>query len=206
MAELFYRSKTLFFSGIVLLLGTMGCSNTVSRYESPKYSLVMKDGPLEVRLYEPALAASVVSSDDNSGFRKIFGFISGDNSSNKSISMTVPVRKEDLDESASSKLSFFMPSEFDASNLPKPSDTRVRVESYEGGLYGSVRFSGSSSDRVVERKLAELHEWVESLGYRPSGTWYLDRYDPPWTLPFLRRNEVIVRLDDLASDSNKLKR
>jgi DNA gyrase inhibitor GyrI len=88
-----------------------------------------------------------------------------------------------------------MPSKYTLETLPKPLDRRVRVRQIDKTRFAVVRFSGAPSERAVAQKMEELVAAVEEAGLDTSGRApTYARYDPPWTLPPLRRNEIFVEL------------
>jgi SOUL heme-binding protein len=186
--------------------------------EEPKFEVVTKDGAFEVRQYAPMVVAETFvdgSQDDASsrGFRVIAGYIFGDNKragqSAEKIAMTAPVTIEKQD--ASQKLSmtapvtleqqggrwrvqFVMPSQYKLSDLPKPNNASVTLREVPGRKVAALRFSGFAGEEKVAEKTAELREWLVARGLTAAGSGQLARYDPPWTLAFLRRNEIILEL------------
>jgi hypothetical protein len=60
--------------------------------------------------------------------------------------------------------------------------------------YAVVRFSGWVDDEKMQAKLKELSTWLAVKKLTSKGQPELARYNPPWTLPFLRRNEVMLEI------------
>jgi hypothetical protein len=87
---------------------------------------------------------------------------------------------------------FFMPSARSRASLPDPLDPRVRIVELPGETLAVLRFTGGIGTAAVERRRAELLKVVEASGWRAMGAPVSFFYDPPWTVPFLRRNEVAV--------------
>jgi hypothetical protein len=106
------------------------------------------------------------------------------------ISMTAPVGMEQTGEQW--RVHFVMPSQYRLDTLPNPSNPAVRLREVPAGNYAVVRFSGLVGEKDRAVKTAELMTWLDSKGITPIGQPVLARYNPPWTLPFLRRNEVLV--------------
>ena len=88
---------------------------------------------------------------------------------------------------------FVMPSEFSLADLPRPNNPAVRLREIPATDYAVIRFSGFAGTDRVTAKTAELLAWLEKRDIEPVGNPELARYNPPWTLPFLRRNEVMIR-------------
>ena len=185
------KNTLLFFS----LAFLSGCSALEGGYEQPQYDKLVAEGPAEIRRYAALSAVSSRGGDENSAFRVLFRYISGENAAAEKISMTVPVRRAGK---KGGDLSFFAPSRYSGDTLPKPSDERVSISQFPAGRYAVLRFSGTTSESRVAAKLTELRNWIMAKGLAENepAVWYLDRYDPPWTPWFLRTNEVLVRLTD----------
>ena len=160
------------------------------------------------------------SLDDASGagFRRIADYIFGNNTSrslynsggSEKISMTSPVTMAPkADKAASEKISmtapvtmqqsagqwrmyFVMPSQYSLSTLPTPNNAAVTLRELPESRAAVLRFSGLAGEEKTAKKTAELLAWLKSKNITPIGTPELARYNPPWTLPFLRRNEVMV--------------
>ena len=186
--------------------------------EEPKFDVVTKDGDIELRQYAPMVVAETFvdgSQDDASsrGFRVIAGYIFGDNKragqSAEKIAMTAPVTIER--QEASQKIAmtapvtleqqgnrwrvhFVMPSEYKLADLPRPNNTAVTLREIPGRKVTALRFSGFAGEDKVATKTAELRDWIAARGMTAAGAAQLARYDPPWTLPFMRRNEILTEV------------
>ncbi|KAI3443079.1 DYW_deaminase domain-containing protein [Psidium guajava] len=91
---------------------------------------------------------------------------------------------------------FVLPAKYGkAEEAPRPLDERVVVREEEGGKYGVVRFSGVATEGVAREKAEKLREWLERDGHKVAGEWVLARYNPPWTVPPLRTNEVLIPIE-----------
>lgn len=110
------------------------------------------------------------------------------------IAMTAPVAIEPTGDRW--KVTFMMPSRYSLQTLPRPLDERVVFEEVPGRCVAAVRFSGFTSDARVGEKSRELAGWMREHGLQPRGAATLARYDAPWTLPWHRRNEVLVEIDE----------
>jgi hypothetical protein len=85
-----------------------------------------------------------------------------------------------------------MPKRYSLENLPVPNNTAVTFEKVPSHKVAVLRFSGFVNDRNLKKKTNELQTWITEQKINPQGNFSSARYDPPWTLWFLRRNEVIV--------------
>lgn len=178
--------------------------------EEPKFTLVLKEGAFEVRDYLPTVIAEVRVSGSqdrasSQGFRILAGYIFGGNTRRQSIAMTAPVAQQRTGETIAMTapvtsqgsgsewtVRFTMPSEHTMDTLPTPNDPRVRLRVEPGQRMALIRFSGIADSRQVDRRMLELDREIEARNLRPIGPASLAQYDPPWTLWFMRRNEVMV--------------
>lgn len=179
--------------------------------EQPQYRLIMKDGPLELREYPPRIVAEATVTGDaetarTEGFRKVAAYIFGANRGAKEVAMTAPVVQRGGQEIAMTSpvvqaprggawnVQFVMPARYSLETLPQPTDPDVRLRMEPSARYAVLRFSGSRSGPAVEDRTRALLQEVAARGWRtqaPPVAWF---YDPPWTLPPLRRNEVAVEV------------
>lgn len=191
-----------------LLLGACSAFGIRSGTEEPRHSTVERLGDVEIRRYAPRLAAETVVPGDaynarGEGFRRLAGYIFGGNAGRRRIDMTAPVAQSGAGERIAMTVPvaqeageggwtvrFFLPAAL--TDPPAPNDARVRVVPVPEETMAVLRFSGSATaDAVVERTKA-LRAALSGTAWRPAGepaAWF---YDPPWTLPPLRRNEVAV--------------
>ena len=133
------------------------------------------------------------NSIQGNGFRKLFNYISGNNKDNEEIKMTVPVTQEIKNENMT--MQFYLPSKFNKDIATKPVDSEVKILTIEGGYYAVIEYSGRSSDKnflknkdILEKALKQDNLLVLSPPIRAS-------YNSPFTLPMLKRNEVMYRVD-----------
>lgn len=175
----------------------------------PAFTSVLKEGDLEVRDYPALVAAEVHVTGDrdragNAGFLLLAGYIFGNNTQRRQIAMTAPVA---MASGAGQKIAmtapvamagtpddwvmqFFMPAEYTLDTLPMPYDSRVKLVAIPATRVAVIRFSGIAWESGVNKNTARLAAFVEQKHYRPQGQPVLSRYNPPWTLWFLRRNEI----------------
>ena len=167
--------------------------------EEPSWQLVDKFDGVELRYYEPTVQARTTlasNSETSVGFGRLAGFIFGGNNKGQKIAMTAPV-EETLGVDAP-VMAFTMPAQYALSDLPTPRDPRVRLVEVPGKTVAVVRFSGWGTAYKVERMKRKLLDGLRKNGIEPTGTPALNQYNPPWTLPFLRRNEVTVEVEGAA--------
>ena len=182
--------------------------------EEPTYAVIENSGAFELRAYEPKIIAEVLVSGNmkqasNAGFKMIANYIFGGNTSQKGsaekISMTTPVTMEPSAEKISMtapvtmeksnnqwRVHFVMPSKYTMATLPKPNNSAITIRQIPKRNYAVIRFSGFAGAQKVANMTASLEKWLKTKNITPKGNAELSRYDPPWTLPFFRRNEVMV--------------
>lgn len=192
----------------------LGVAPMASAIEEPAFELLLKDGDYELRQYAPNLVAEVVVGGDldtasNRGFRLVAGYIFGGNRAvsavgaepeGERIAMTAPVvaapaDRQSLQGANRWRVQFVMPSKYTLATLPKPDNAAVTLREVPGHRVAVVRFSGFMNEPKVEGKAQELQAWLKGRGLRAVGAPRLLRYDPPWTLPFMRRHEVVFEVE-----------
>jgi len=207
-----------------LLAVTLFLASAAMAIEEPKYSVIEKSEPYELREYAPQILAEVQVEGDmdtasGEGFRLIAAYIFGKNQVQEKISMTTPVTIESSSESKSQKIAmttpvtieasnsnnlsstksvwrvtFVMPSEYTLSTLPKPLDARVQIREIPAERKAVVVFSGRYNEEKVGEQIKALQGWIDTKNLQMIGQPQFARYNPPWTLPFLRRNEILIQV------------
>ena len=168
----------------------------------------------EVRRYEPFLVAEAQvppGTEDplGTGFRMLFKYIGGANRGSRKIEMTAPVLKEEPEaekipmtkpvlrrqEQGVTQVAFVLPLGYTLETAPLPNDPHVRIREIPIRRLAVLRFSGYATDSVVEEKRERLAYLLSRDGLRPAGEFVEAYYNPPWTPPFMRRNEVMVAIE-----------
>jgi hypothetical protein len=185
--------------------------------EEPSYSALAALGPVQIRHYAPRLAASVsVPGDEiaarSAGFRILAAYIFGANNARAGISMTAPVAQNAAATEIAMtapvaqaqtaqglwEISFFMPAKYTLASIPQPLDPRIRLHETAASTEAVLGFSGVPKAAAVHEAAARLTQQLAGSGWAPSGAIGAQFYDPPWTLPWLRRNEVTVPVSPAA--------
>ena len=184
--------------------------------EEPPFTVERRIGgptsDVEIRRYGSRIAAeTTIDADEeparNEGFRRLARYIFGGNQGKTKIAMTAPVVQEKGQKIAMTApvaaqrdgggqwvIRFFMPSEHTLDTLPTPNDERVHLVTVPGERVAVLRFSGIASSEAVASRTEELLKTLRDSDIQTAGeplTWF---YDPPWTIPFRRRNEIAVSL------------
>jgi len=178
--------------------------------EEAKYTVIMKEESFELRQYEPHIVAETMVEGDydkagNEGFRRLFKYISGENQKKQSIAMTAPVSQDAGPEKIAMtapvsqeqtggqwRIAFVMPSEYTLDTLPQPADPKVSLRQVPSRRMAAITYSGSWSRERYEQHRALLEAFVQKKKLQTLGEPVLARYNSPFTLWFLRRNEVLV--------------
>ena len=164
--------------------------------EEPQYQLVERLGGVEIRHYQPTVQAvtELASNNETSrGFRRLAGFIFGGNEKQQSIAMTAPVQ-ETLGESRP-QMAFTLPAGYSLDDVPGPDDARVEIRDVPARTLAVVSFSGWATEGKIKRMTEKLSASLAEYGIDSVGPALLHQYNPPWTPPFMRRNEVAVEVD-----------
>lgn len=182
--------------------------------EEPAFTVEREFGGVQIRRYRPRIAAETsIEADEesarNQGFRVLARYIFGANSGRTKIAMTAPVAQEASEKIAMTApvatqrgpsgewvIRFFMPSKYTMETLPTPNDDRVRLVTVPAETVAVLRFTGSIDPDAVSARTAQLLKELHRNDIEPTGdpmAWF---YDPPWTLPCRRRNEVVVSVAD----------
>jgi hypothetical protein len=192
----------------VVLIGATLWGPIVSNVEQPKYKTVESSGNIEIRDYAPMIVAETQVTGErdealNKGFRIIADYIFGNNAVAQKVPMTAPVTQQGSEKIAMTapvtqqgngntwKVRFIMPSTYSMETLPKPSNPSVELRNIPAKRFVVIRFSGVGGDDSLKRHTNELDAFIRAKNLTPQSPPTYAFYNPPWTLPFLRRNEVM---------------
>lgn len=209
---------------VVVLLGGWIAVGVVSvaGVESPQYSLVEKRAGYEFRSYPAMIVAETVVDGSyresiNQGFGRVANYIFGNNTAEAKIAMTTPVLHEETKampagEGTSEKiamttpvlheplgaesysLAFVMPSEYTMDSLPRPNRDYVTLREIPERTVAVLKFRGYAPERTAQRKTQALLDRLARDGVDVMGEPFVAQYDPPWTPPFMRRNEIHIEV------------
>ncbi|MEO2267421.1 heme-binding protein [Pseudoalteromonas sp. YIC-656] len=198
--------KRVFVLPLVFLLS--GCAVFgVNGVESAPYTLLTADegARVEVRTYESLVLVS--ASMQSNAFRRLFGYISGNNKGAKEIAMTAPVFMQNQAKGmeiamtapvlmsageGGGIMSFVMPSKFTLETTPEPLDPTLVVSEVKGYTAAAIQFSGTINERSVVKHTKELQKWIAQNNYMALSEPVTAGYDSPFTIPSMRRNEVLI--------------
>jgi hypothetical protein len=206
----------------VSYLTIMWIASVAMAVEEPKYTVLEKAEPFELREYAPLIVAEAEVEGDldaasSLGFRLIAGYIFGENQVAEKMAMTAPVGIASNTQKTSAKIamtapvvmaahastnasnrlwtvSFVMPAEYTLASLPKPLNPKIKIREIAAQKRAVVTFSGFYDEEKVQAKTQALRDWMQVKNLKSAGEPQFARYDAPWTLPFMRRNEVMLEV------------
>lgn len=198
-------------AGLAVLSAGAAAQLARAMVEQPDYEVLKKGDGYEIRKYPACIVAQVeieggAAEAMSRGFQPLADFIFGENVAASKIEMTAPVTQQ---RKSSEKIAmtapvtqqpgkdthtvaFIMPSEHSLDTLPKPKSDRVRLREWPARTVAVVRFSWTGSHKQMLKREAQLREALKAGGIEVTGPPTYARYDPPWTLPLFRRNEVML--------------
>ncbi|MDX9972700.1 MAG: heme-binding protein [FCB group bacterium] len=184
--------------------------------ETPKYDVVTEAKGYEIRQYAAHIVAEVKVTGSykesvNQGFRKIADYIFGNNTASgkiamtapvlqekqpasEKIAMTAPVLHEKAGEADTYTVAFVMPSSYTLETLPKPNNSEVTLREIPEKKFAALSFKGYAPESKAEEKTKELLESLKKDGITTLGSPTVAQYNPPWTPPFMRHNEILVEV------------
>jgi DNA gyrase inhibitor GyrI len=208
------KKKRMFWTlAGIIAVAAIAWGPMASNVEQANYAVVESAGDIELRDYAPMIVAEVQVSGDrkdaiNQGFRLIADYIFGNNISQQKLSMTAPVTQQPSEkiamtapvmqeaaESGSWNVRFVMPSNYTMETLPKPNKDAVKLMQVAGKRFAVIRFSGTADESSLKEHTDALNAFLLKKKLSATSKPTYGFFNPPWTLPFLRRNEVMVEVD-----------
>ena len=197
---------TYLLAAAVIALGVMDAMAT----EEATYTVTTSEGAFEIRDYAPHVVAETLvegtlEEAGNKAFNRLFRYISGGNRSREKVAMTAPVSQQPQGEKIAMTapvaqqrvqekwaVSFMMPASSTLETLPAPEDPQVALRQVPARRVAAVRYSGAWSEKGYRRNLEKLESWMRAKGLAPAGDPVWARYNSPFSLWFLRRNEILI--------------
>ena len=196
---------------LILIVGVLA-GPVMSDVEKPDYEVIQSVQNIEIRQYEPMIIAEVEVDGKREdaigdGFRLLADYIFGNNTVQQVISMTAPVQQKENQKIAmtapvqqqsagkSWRMSFVMPSKYSMDSLPVPNNNRVRLKEILTKKFIVIEFSGTNSNENVTEHENQLMNYIEANQIKINDSPKYAFYNPPWSLPFLRRNEVMIEIN-----------
>ena len=196
--------KVLKYSLIILLFNIFSIKQTMS-YEEPKYKIIESTDIYEIREYGDRLAVEIEYSNEDSGFRYLFNYISGENKSSEKVKMTVPVTQSAKIDMTSPviqstqdgimKMQFFLPSKFTLENAPQPKNQRVNLVMIKKDIYAVISYSGRLTNQNYSKNYKKLINHLTKDGLDFIEPAIRATFNGPFTLPIFRRNEIMIKIN-----------
>lgn len=216
----FNKSHRIFISILTLIAASLSSACSVfglSTVEEAPYELVRKDNRFEIREYATLVMAETRVSADyekagNKAFRQLFRYISGDNESSTKISMTAPVIADEQAASEGESIAmtapvtseqdgdqwrygFVLPDTYTIDSAPRPLNPAVTLVEVPSKQVASVRYSGRATQTARRVNAESLKTWLEEQGLKSLSEPRWAGYNPPFTIPWFRRNEVLIDVE-----------
>ncbi|HEY5138420.1 MAG TPA: heme-binding protein [Methylococcales bacterium] len=201
---------------VLTTLFLAGCSVFgIRSADEPNYQVLNDYGRIQIRQHPAMVVAQTEVNADyknssSQGFQRLAGYIFGNNKKQQKIAMTAPVIQEQEAETMAMTapviqqqsgavwlMAFVLPSNYSVATAPVPLDPAVLIKEIPGKKVAVIRYSGSLSEQGIEEKSEKLKNWLTQQGYKAISPSRSAAYDPPWTLPFLRRNEIHIDIESL---------
>ena len=196
---------------VIILIGAISIGPIMSNVETPGYEVMQSQDKIEIRQFKPMVIAEVKISGHrekaiSEGFRVLADYIFGNNIVQQTIAMTAPVQQQASrkiamtsptqlqSEKDSWLVSFVMPSEYSLDTLPKPTNNRINIKRIPSKKFVTITFSGTNSNENLKIHEKKLEKFIRAKNISVTGTSKYAFYNPPWTLPLMRRNEVMIEV------------
>ena len=197
--------------GLIIIGIALAAGPVMSDVETPKYDVIQSTGSVEIRTYNPMIIAEVHTQGPRDqaiqeGFRLLADYIFGNNTVRQNIAMTAPVQQQRnttiamtspvQQQSAGQawKVSFIVPSEYSLATLPEPNNRRVMLKQVLAKSFVTIRFSGRITEQNLQNQEQNLRNHVRTHKLAVIEPPKYAFYNPPWTLPLLRRNEIMLEI------------
>jgi hypothetical protein len=213
------KTKKAVVLGVLFLLVVVGIfavwGYMSSQVEQSPYTVISQNGAIEVRDYPPMIVAEVITTGPRdrairSGFRLLADYIFGNNQSQSTIPMTAPVTQQSGESIPMTapvtqtavegqwQTRFMMPAAYTMDSLPKPVNPQVHLRTIPQKRFLVIRFSGRPSDEDLQHQQAKLEAALQSQNLTAMSGPIYAFFNPPWTLPPMRRNEIMIEIEKLA--------
>ncbi|MBY0580315.1 MAG: heme-binding protein [Rickettsiales bacterium] len=196
---------------LIIILGCVLVGPIMSNVEKPKYQVVSSQANIEIRKYNPMIIALVEVQGERKeairgGFKMLADYIFGNNKSKEDIPMTPPVKQQNSHEISMTapvmqqkfqenwQISFIMPSEYNIETLPLPNNENISLKELPGKKYIVINFSGVISDQNIALHEEKLKKYILENEMHILSPPIYAFYNPPWTLSFMRRNEIMIEI------------
>ncbi|MBS23109.1 MAG: hypothetical protein CML72_04820 [Rhodobacterales bacterium] len=196
----------ILFSLIILPLLIFGFWILIPFFlENPKYTILEKNNHFQIRKYDEMTIAKITTVGERyeglrKGFIPLARYIGAKDREGPKISMTAPVMQQKIIND-NWEISFYMPSKFDTDQLPISENNQIKIVTTPSTIMAVITFSGVAKTELLENKFTNLIKWIEEINYeiilgsKPIYSYYND----PSTPGFLRKNEIMIPVEIIAS-------
>ena len=201
----------------IVLLACLMTGPLMSNVEQPNYQVIKSEQDFDIREYVPMITAEVKVQGKRDeaiteGFRILADYIFGNNTIQEKTAMTASAKQENKEKIAMTapvqqqlqngiwKVSFVMPAKYQMHTLPKPNNAIVTINRILKKRYVVIQFSGLSSNENIEHYEKLLMQYVKTENIKTVGLPTYAFYNPPWTLPFMRRNEIMFEIENISEN------
>jgi len=185
---------------IIIIIIALQMLFASDKYKEPEYNILSSMGNIEIRQYGSYVVAKtsldINQNEENNMFRTLASYIFGNNEKEESIAMTAPVTT--YTDEQSQHMIFYMLDAENANELPNPNGQSIEFEEFYLGKCVVISFSWFTTQGRIDYYTNQLKKYISDNQLKVKPTYMLNRYDPPWKLPFLRRNEILVQIDEGA--------
>lgn len=206
------KKKNIGWFAVILVIVLIGLSGTImSHVEQAKYKVIETYNNIQIRDYAPMIVAEVETSGERKdaikqGFKIIADYIFGNNIPAEKIAMTAPVTQAQSEKIAMTapviqqadndiwKVRFVMPEGYTLTSLPVPKNNAVKLKQIPEKRFVVIRFSGVADNAKLHQNELKLLAFMQDKNLKTTSVATYAFYNPPWTLPFLRRNEVMFEI------------
>ena len=203
------RKRTIALAVVGGVVAGLGAANLYQRAatETVPYTVVARLDDVELRRYPESVVVETAADSQSAAFRRLFRYITGANEGETDIEMTAPVELSANEATISmtapveiggdddNRMRFYLPAEYDIERAPRPTDDSVELLEIPARTLAVRRFSCRPTEARIDRETEALLETLDAANVPLAGEPFFMGYDAPWTLPFLRRNEVAVEVD-----------
>ena len=208
------RKRTLVFAALGGVVAAVGASNLYQRAatETVPYTVVARLDDVELRRYPESTVVETTADSQPAAFRRLFRYIAGANTGETEIEMTAPVEMSaggatiamtapvEVGGANENRMRFYLPEEYSTETAPQPTDDAVELVEMPERTLAVRRFSWRPTEERIEREKTALVDRLDESNVPVAGEPFFMGYDAPWTLPFLRRNEVAVEVESSVSN------
>ncbi len=183
--------------------------------EQPDYEVLVTQDDVEVRRYKKTVIAQVTIQGEHdqaikAGFQTLANYIFGENEEQSTMEMTAPVFQQNTTSNqylgvtaplfrehngSGWTISFVIPEKFDFDSVPDPVDSNIRITEMPERKTAVLRYSGNNNEEKMREAEVKLNEWLTSSGMKAKSSIRWAQYDPPFAIPFLKRNEAQIDIN-----------